>query len=73
MSPDAQWPNLPAHGRFTPAHHAAHTTGKGLHLPQDLYPNLDSRKAAKQLMKFVNKPHLKMNRVVTKARRKKKV
>ena len=25
MWPDAQWPNLPAHGRFTPAHHAAHS------------------------------------------------
>jgi hypothetical protein len=59
MPPDAAWPALPSYRTFTPADHAAHTSPKGMPYPETLMPGSDSRKAAKQIMKFAHKPHLK--------------
>ncbi len=73
--PDALWPNLPQYWQFSAADHAAHTTRRGIHHPQDVDPTMDSRKSAKLLTKFVSKPHLKMSKVQSprsKVRRKKK-
>lgn len=75
MTPDAAWPNLPAHlATFTPEMHAAHRSPKGVARPEDLVEGLDSRKSAKALMKFAHKPHLKLKntRRVTPSRRKRK-
>jgi len=64
MTPDAAWPNLPGYKtQFTADEHAAHTSPKGIPYPDDLAPKTDSRKAAKALMKFAHKPHLKMTKV----------
>lgn len=60
--PDSQWPNLPVYPTFTPEQHRAHTSPKGIPYPMDLVPGSDSRKMAKTMMKFGNKPHLKMSK-----------
>jgi hypothetical protein len=72
MPPDAAWPNLPAHGQFTAADHAAHTTPKGIAYPEDLIPGAKSHKFAKSILKVVRKPHLKTPTRRSSPRRKKK-
>lgn len=68
MWPDALWPNLPRYANFTPADHAAHTTRRGVHLPDDVGMG---PKSTKQLLKSVSKPHLKMKGPQRTKRRKK--
>lgn len=70
--PDAFWPNLPAHGQFTAADHAAHTTPRGIAYPEDLIPGTKSHKMAKSILKVARKPHLKLTRPRPAPRRKKK-
>jgi hypothetical protein len=75
LCPDANWPALPSYRTFTAADHAAHTSPKGVPYPETLMNGVDSRKAAKQIMKFAHKPHLtlkKTTRPRVSARRKKK-
>lgn len=63
MSPDALWPDLPGYATsFTTEQHAAHRTAKGIHYPENLGPGMDSRKAAKGLLKVVSRPHLKLTK-----------
>lgn len=72
--PDASWPNLPSYRTFTEADHAAHRSPKGVAYPQTLMPdgNVDSRKAAKGLMKAAHKKHLKLTSAPKRTRRKRK-
>lgn len=50
------WPNLPNYTDHTPEQHAAHRSTRGIQRAEDV--GLDSRKAAKQIVKIVRKPHL---------------
>jgi hypothetical protein len=71
MTPDAAWPNLPAYQReFTPEQHAAHRSPRGVPRPEDLAPRTTTVKAAKGLMKFARKPHLKLAKTAKTRKRK---
>ena len=67
MTPDSNWPALPSYRTFTAADHAAHTSPKGVPYPETLMTGTDSRKAAKQIMKFAHKPHLTLKRTPKRA------
>lgn len=72
--PDAAWPALPNYRTFSQADHAAHRSPKGVAYPETLMPssNVDSRKAAKGLMKAAHKKHLKMTKTPTRTIRRKR-
>jgi hypothetical protein len=68
MTPDANYfTSLPTYGH-TKADHAAHTSPKGIPYPDDLIPGMKSTKLGKIAMKFVHKPHLKLNSKPTRAK-----